>query len=967
MSLPPPTASEREEVALAETFDPTWYLQAYPDVQQAGLDPWDHFSRIGRFEGRQGRASTALRLDHLLWRGRAAEALPGLVALLRGADRREQALAGWVMARWSRDQGDAPAALAAIEIFHSHAVLGLPALDHPGPWLLAVELCLGAGDVARARAHLTAAQRRFGARPDFLLAEFACLKALGAEAGRLGDMLAGIWQPEGLVPVEILDLPGPRFDRLGSDYPPRAAWNPAWAATGTPPGAGPSPSAGQSIGQGAGQGAGQDLPLVTVIVPVRDGASVIGTALRGLLAQSWPALEILVIDDGSQDGTAELVTRLAKRDPRLRLLRQPRPEGAYPARNRGLAEARGDFITLHDADDWSHPQKIERQVLPLLERPELMATVSHWLRVDEDLTPLRWRMEDGWTHRNVSSLMIRAALRDALGFWDRVQVNADTEYYYRLIAAYGAAAIHEVLPGVPMAFGRSWPGSLTACAPTHLRTQFAGLRRDYMDAAQDWHGRADRLYLPQFPLQRPFRVPAGIALGDPEPDPVAFDILSQSPLFDPVWYGRSHPDVMNADLNAVAHYLRSGAAENRDPGPGFSSGGYRLVAGLGAAENPLLHYEQEGRDAGLDPLPSLPGALADAPADAPRWLVFAHSMGKALFGAERSFLDMLTRMRAAGGVPVVVVPELHNRAYLDQLLQLSAAVECLPQLWWRLGRAPHPQTLARVEALIARHAAAEVHVNTMVLDAPRLAARAAGVPVVVHVRELPPEDPRLCEALGADAARLREALLQEADRFIVASQRVADWLDCPERCRIRPNAVAPELFELPFAPAAGLRVAIVSSNIAKKGLRDFLEIARRCAVERPQIRFLIFGPATRDLHLLQPFPANVEFRGYVATPDRAMVEADLVVSLSKFAESFGRTVMEAMAAGRPVICYARGVPPDLVAGGAAAPGGLVVPADDIETAALAVLALDAARGALLGFSQAARARAAALQRAAQEL
>jgi glycosyltransferase involved in cell wall biosynthesis len=109
---------------------------------------------------------------------------------------------------------------------------------------------------------------------------------------------------------------------------------------------------------------------------------------------------------------------------------------------------------------------------------------------------------------------------------------------------------------------------------------------------------------------------------------------------------------------------------------------------------------------------------------------------------------------------------------------------------------------------------------------------------------------------------------------------------------------------------------------------------------------------------MQPLPANVDFTGYAETPVEAMAKADVVMSLSKFAESFGRTVMEAMAAGRPVVCYDRGAPPSLVESGVS---GFVVPADHIESAALAILALDAARGQLAAFAAAARARAIALQ------
>ena len=91
-------------------------------------------------------------------------------------------------------------------------------------------------------------------------------------------------------------------------------------------------------------------------------------AISSVLAQSWTNLELIVVDDGSSDATAERIEQIAGKDERVRLLRTKRRGGPYAARNQALAAARGEFITLHDADDWSHPQKIELQVCALLDR-----------------------------------------------------------------------------------------------------------------------------------------------------------------------------------------------------------------------------------------------------------------------------------------------------------------------------------------------------------------------------------------------------------------------------------------------------------------------------------------------------------------------------------------------------------------------------------------------------------------------
>lgn len=110
-----------------------------------------------------------------------------------------------------------------------------------------------------------------------------------------------------------------------------------------------------------------DAPRVSVIIPAYKAARTIGRALVSVLAQTHPAHEIIVIDDGSPD---EVATVVAAYGAPVILLQQPNG-GAASARNRGIEHATGDFIAFLDADDYWEPQKLETQ-LGLFERhPEL--------------------------------------------------------------------------------------------------------------------------------------------------------------------------------------------------------------------------------------------------------------------------------------------------------------------------------------------------------------------------------------------------------------------------------------------------------------------------------------------------------------------------------------------------------------------------------------------------------------------
>ncbi|MDE2980163.1 MAG: glycosyltransferase [Gemmatimonadota bacterium] len=111
-------------------------------------------------------------------------------------------------------------------------------------------------------------------------------------------------------------------------------------------------------------------PLVTVVLPVRDGAATLGAALRSLGAQTLDDFEVIVIDDGSGDDTARVARRWERRDGRFRLVRTP-PGGIVAALQRGLAVARGTLVARMDADDVCHPARLATQVDLLESRADL--------------------------------------------------------------------------------------------------------------------------------------------------------------------------------------------------------------------------------------------------------------------------------------------------------------------------------------------------------------------------------------------------------------------------------------------------------------------------------------------------------------------------------------------------------------------------------------------------------------------
>ena len=259
--------------------------------------------------------------------------------------------------------------------------------------------------------------------------------------------------------------------------------------------------------------AAPDGPLVSVVVPARNIASLLGIALGSLCRQDHRALEILVVDDASDDGTAAVASAFAARDSRVRLLGTGRPSGTYVARNLGLQAARGEFLTFHDGDDWSHPQKIALQLRMLLDDPGLIGCVSDWARLGEDGRFVA-RQRFPYVRLNTSSLLLRRASATALvGCFDRVRTGADSEHLGRLRLAFGAQSVGRLKQLLSFASWRA--DSLTRDAGTgHGSPQGLAERLAYWEGWQRWHasayaqGHFARLRLTG--SERPFPIPASL-------------------------------------------------------------------------------------------------------------------------------------------------------------------------------------------------------------------------------------------------------------------------------------------------------------------------------------------------------------------------------------------------------------------------------------------------------------------------
>jgi len=155
--------------------------------------------------------------------------------------------------------------------------------------------------------------------------------------------------------------------------------------------------------------------LVSVIIPTFNRARLVGAAVDSALAQDYPALEILVIDDGSRDGTRETLEKTYAGNPKIRIFYKANG-GVSSARNLGIREARGEFIAFLDADDVWLPGKLSLQLECLRRFPEAGMVWTAMAAVDGDRRVLHERylrkMYSAYKYYPTSRQLFAAGLRE---------------------------------------------------------------------------------------------------------------------------------------------------------------------------------------------------------------------------------------------------------------------------------------------------------------------------------------------------------------------------------------------------------------------------------------------------------------------------------------------------------------------------------------------------------------------------
>jgi glycosyltransferase involved in cell wall biosynthesis len=191
-------------------------------------------------------------------------------------------------------------------------------------------------------------------------------------------------------------------------------------------------------------------PLVSIVVPTYNRAHLLPAAIESLRRQTWADFEIVIVDDGSKDGTAGVIAELAARDPRVRGFAKPNG-GIADTLNFGFARTRGKYVTWNSDDNYYHPRALETMVRHLEQRPEVAFVYTDARDVDAEGRELRASVggppEDLRKYCTIRGcLLYRREVNEVVGPYDpRWPTVQDYNFYRRALERVRIEYIPEVL------------------------------------------------------------------------------------------------------------------------------------------------------------------------------------------------------------------------------------------------------------------------------------------------------------------------------------------------------------------------------------------------------------------------------------------------------------------------------------------------------------------------------------------
>lgn len=251
------------------------------------------------------------------------------------------------------------------------------------------------------------------------------------------------------------------------------------------------------------------MPRVSVLMPVFDSAPYLRDALESIISQTFADFELIVVNDGSTDGSSAILADFAREHENVRMIERSN-RGLIDTRNQLLEEAQGEFIAWMDSDDLSHPDRLRLQVSAFDADPDLVCVGTNIQLVDpegHDLGTERYPADDASIRREqaagngmrfASTMQRRSAALATGGFRHPFKMGEDFDFLLRVAEGGNIANLKEILyvyrqhlSNTCSALGLNWP---------KIRDVILELARERRDSGTD---RLQRGELIEFPLAKP--------------------------------------------------------------------------------------------------------------------------------------------------------------------------------------------------------------------------------------------------------------------------------------------------------------------------------------------------------------------------------------------------------------------------------------------------------------------------------
>jgi len=648
--------------------------------------------------------------------------------------------------------------------------------------------------------------------------------------------------------------------------------------------------------------------LVSVVIPTYNRAGELPSAIESVLGQSYLPLEIIVVDDGSTDGTEAMIR---SRYPQVRYFRQSN-RGPAAARNSGIKAALGRFIAFLDSDDRWTSQKLDRQMALLKERPELGLVFSSVRFVTRSGGTVSERRYDSsfrgrvierllsWSGIVLSSVVVRRDCLDRVGLFEEdLIIGEDWDLYFRLAMDFPVDFVDEPLvlrliheKNLQADFSKielKLQNELRVIERMHSHPRLTGNHRRVRKATLhrllfstgEW-------YFEQYQMGSARRY------------------LLKSLPYHP-FHGRSYSLFIRSLLGADL---------------------LKVVQGLKMTARRRMHRKHP------------------APSGRPARVLYVQDQAQTQTGSPQVLLDLLGRLDRSRFHPSLLCGKSGEFTRAMEELGLPYRVTRLVPLSVRSAPAFFASSAGLVLWMLHERIDL-VHINSPLWrSGVVLAAGLLGIPVIQHVHTLWPEvevdEQHFLPRVSRIVACSREAAARFARKhqFVPKIRVVYNGIDMGKIAGAKETlrseyGLRPDLF----------LVGIVGTLKPIKGQDHFLQMARRVLDAGVEAQFFIVGgdPLPGEPYLKKllglvselGLSGRIWFTGFRKDNLDVIRSLDILVSAST-EEAMPRTLIEAMALGRPVVATAVGGVPELVEEGIT---GLLVPPRDALALADSVIRL----------------------------